>query len=325
MRHLATIQTIAEIKSIEGADAIEAARINGWWVVVKKDEFKVEDKVCYFEIDSWIPTHLAPFLSKGKEPRTYNDVQGERLRTVKLRGQLSQGLVLPYTGSGNEGDDLTEALGIQKWERPVSAQLAGIARGNFPSFICKTDQERIQNLPEVFEDLHAKYEVSIKLDGSSMTVYFHEGEMGVCSRNIDLKLDQTGNTFVDVAKELFTDRYFDGLAIQGELMGACIQCNREKLDKHTFFVFDIWSIEGRCYWDTQSVRDFCKRNNLQHVPVLHKEVSLTDLKLFTTDAILKYADGVSLTHPVREGLVFKNIDGQSSFKAISNLFLLKEA
>ena len=94
MRKLATIRRIADIQPIEGADAIEVAVVDGWRVVVKKDEFTVGDLAMYLEIDSWVPHELAPFLSKGHEPREYNGVKGERLKTIRLRGTTSQGLLL---------------------------------------------------------------------------------------------------------------------------------------------------------------------------------------------------------------------------------------
>lgn len=93
-RKLASIRRIADIQPIEGADAIVVATVDGWKVVVKKDEFKAGDLALYLEIDSWVPHELAPFLSKGQEPREYNGVKGERLRTIKLRGTTSQGLLL---------------------------------------------------------------------------------------------------------------------------------------------------------------------------------------------------------------------------------------
>ena len=93
-RKLATIRKIDDIGPIEGADAIEVATVGGWKVVIKKDEYQVGDLAIYCEIDSWIPTDLAPFLSKGKEPRTYNGIKGEKLKTAKLRGVCSQGLLL---------------------------------------------------------------------------------------------------------------------------------------------------------------------------------------------------------------------------------------
>ena len=156
-RKMASIRKIDDIRPIEGADAIECAVIGGWTVVVKKGEFQPGDLAVYCEIDSWIPTELAPFLSKGKEPREFNGVKGERLKTMKLRGQISQGLLLPlsvfphslgsfYTTDKTVGEDVSHWLGIQKWEMAVPAQLAGQVRGNFPSAIPKTDQERCQNL-----------------------------------------------------------------------------------------------------------------------------------------------------------------------------------
>ena len=97
MRKLATIRRIDAIRPIPDADAIECAVIGGWSVVIKKGEFGAGDVAVYCEIDSWIPHELAPFLSKGQEPREFEGVRGERLRTVKLRGTTSQGLLLPLS------------------------------------------------------------------------------------------------------------------------------------------------------------------------------------------------------------------------------------
>lgn len=327
-RKLASIQRIAEIKNIPNADSICAYRVNGWLVVDSIGKYQVNDLVIFCEIDSWIPENIAPFLFKGRE---YNGVKGERLRTIKLRGQVSQGLLLPIhvvmanpSSSSihwNEGGDVTELLGIQKWERPIPTQLQGQMHGNFPSFIHKTDQERIQNRLEVL-DSHDKWEVSLKMDGSSMTVYWWEGVFGVCSRNIDLKTDQEGNTFVDVAKRVFDEYDFTGLAIQGELMGPKIQGNRENLEKHQFFVFNIFEISRQEYLTPEFTRAFCKENGLTHVPVLHPLMKIDGV---TLESMLDFADNTrSLNHPVAEGLVFKREDGQDSFKVISNKFLLKE-
>jgi RNA ligase (TIGR02306 family) len=90
MRKLATIREIEEIKPIPEADKICAYRVDDWWVVDTINKYQVNDLVIYCEVDSWIPHELAPFLSKGQEPREYNGVKGERLKTVKLRGQISQ-------------------------------------------------------------------------------------------------------------------------------------------------------------------------------------------------------------------------------------------
>lgn len=145
-RKLATIRKIAEIKSIPDADRIVAYRVDGWWVVDSVGKYQIGDLVCYLEVDSWVPHTLAPFLSKGNEPREFENVKGERLRTIRLKGQLSQGLLLPLTPADKEyfgeGEDVTEDFGILKWEAPIPAELSGDVKGSFPGMIPKTDQER---------------------------------------------------------------------------------------------------------------------------------------------------------------------------------------
>lgn len=329
-RKLASIQRIEEVRDIENADAIQAYRVLGWWVVDKKDAHKVGDLVVYLSLDSWVPHELAPFLSKGQEPREYNGVKGERLRTVKLRGQVSQGLLLSLESVGitvlhpeyETGMDLTEALGIQKWEAPIPAQLQGQAAGMFPtSLIPKTDQERIQNC---FNDIlrgDYTYEVTMKLDGSSCTIFRWEDELRVCSRNLELKINEENknNTFVAMALKI-GDKIPNGLAVQGEVMGPGVQGNREGFKEHRFFVFDIFDIAKHTYLAPGERRSVCHMIGLEHVP-LHG----TNWKApVSVEEGLAFAEGPSINHKIREGLVWKcNEDPSFSFKTISNQFLLK--
>jgi RNA ligase (TIGR02306 family) len=337
MRKLATIRTIDELLPIEGADAIEAAVVGGWTCVVKKGEYNVGDRAVYCEIDSWIPTDIAPFLSKGKEPHEFEGIKGERLRTIKLRGQLSQGLLLnldfaiPQTNSFAEGDDVSELLGIIKWEKPMNAQLAGLARGNFPSLIPKTDQERAQNLKKEIATAAASalhFEITEKLEGSSMTVYQIKGEFGVCSRNLDLK-ETEGNAFWAAArrddieaKMKAVDEHWD-FAIQGELIGPGIQGNIYKLTETRFCVFDVYNIQEGGYLDPDARRALIAKMGLYHVPVLYID---KDLGVGSVEEILLWAEGASKLNDKqeREGIVFKEANGGMSFKAISNKYLLGE-
>jgi len=303
--------------------------------VVKKGEYKVGDRAVYCEIDSWIPTDLAPFLSKGKEPREFEGVKGERLRTVKLRGQLSQGLLLnldsaiPQTNSFIEGDDVSELLGIIKWEKPMNAQLAGMAKGNFPTLIPKTDQERAQNLKKEIETATADgllFEVTEKLEGSSMTVYQIRGEFGVCSRNLDLK-ETEGNAFWATARKEDIEGKMKRLdaqwdfAIQGELIGPGIQGNIYKLTQPEFRVFDVYDIMAGAYLDPAHRRAVVAALGLLHVPII---TDGKDLGVGSIDEILQWAEDRSLLNPTveREGIVFKECNGGMSFKAISNKYLL---
>jgi RNA ligase (TIGR02306 family) len=339
-RKMATVRRIAEILPIPDADAIELAVVDGWKVVVKKNEFVVNDYIVYCEIDSWIPTEIASFLSKGKEPREYNGVKGERLRTIKLRGQISQGLILPYAvimtnydGECNStdwdvGDDVSSILNIQKYEPPIPACLAGVIRGNFPSFIPKTDQERIQNLKKEFESYKDyTWEVTEKLDGSSCTMYYNNGEFGVCSRNLDLKYDEN-NTFWKMAIAYDVEEKLKNLgkniAIQGEVIGEGIQGNPYVIKGQKFFVFDVYDIDNAEYLDSRTREEVVAILDLKHVPVFGMLNKIPED--FTIHTLLELAEGKSSLNPntEREGLVYKCYQDPSiSFKCISNLFLIK--
>lgn len=373
MRKLASIRKIEEIKNIEGADKICAYRVDGWWVVDAINKYFLGELVVYLEVDSWVPHELAPFLSKGSAPREYNGVKGERLRTVKLRGTTSQGLLLktdqlvfatetksigPDSSAvlrveklDHEGADLTEALGIQKWEAPIPAQLQGQAKGTFPtSLIPKTDQERIQNcfgdiqkrakrfatekvwnaetqtleehpvvVPEDFKE--PTYEVTMKLDGSSCTIFRWEGELRVCSRNLELKINEENkdNTFVAMALKI-GDKIPEGYAVQGEIWGESIQGNKEGIRGQRFSVFDIFDIKKHKYLSPVERRRFCTMSQIEHVPVLG-EIQTAPTSI---EEALTLASGPSINAKNREGIVYKcNEDPSFSFKVISNEWLLK--
>jgi RNA ligase (TIGR02306 family) len=350
-RKLASIQRIEEVRDIEGADAIQAYRVLGWWVVDKKDAHNTGDLVVYLSIDSWVPHDLAPFLSKGKEPREYGGVGGERLRTVRLRGQISQGLllkpdqlvfavetksigpdssaILRIENLNHEGADLTEILGIQKWEAPIPAQLSGQVRGAFPSWGRKTDQERCQNIwDQIEKHLDTEFEVTIKLDGSSCTFGWHpEDSYVVCSRNLSLITDQPGNSFVSVGQKYSIGDKLNELTrpimISGELVGPGIQKNQEKLKEIDFYVFDVYDPVAGKYLSSVERMEITTQLGLKHVPVLYERSTLRSLGIDSLEKLINFADGPSMHSNAREGLVFKSIDGSFSFKAISNQWLIK--
>jgi RNA ligase (TIGR02306 family) len=175
-RKLASIQVIEDLQPIPDADLIEVATVKGWKLVVKKGEYKIGDKAIYCEIDSFLPIkEQYEFLRKSSFKRM-GDIEGFRLRTIKLRGQVSQGLLLPIANSIavkeslEIGQDVSESLGIIKFEPPIPAELSGVMKGSFPNFIPKTDEERIQNLTDVYDNFKkSMFYVTEKLDGSSAT------------------------------------------------------------------------------------------------------------------------------------------------------------
>lgn len=353
MRKLASIQTVSELLPIEGADAIELAKMqdNAWQCVVKKGELKVGDLAVYMEIDSLLPVRdeFAFMASRGTKTMADGSV-GYRLKTVKLRGALSQGLLLPWSAFPTlqafavaPGDDMTELLGVKLFEGPVAASLAGEAKGSFPGFIRKTDQERIQNMPwalEAFADMG--FEVTIKMDGSSGTFFFNEGEFGVCSRNLNLK-DTEGNRFWCIARQYsieeklkkFHELTGRNLAIQGEVVGEGIQKNRDKIKGHKLFVFDMWDIDKQQHLLPlerkqvgNDINAYKIGEDLQEVPLFTMDQLGCICKTKTVEELLGIAEGKGYNSDNREGLVFKSFvrdkNGQvMSFKAISNKYLLK--
>jgi RNA ligase (TIGR02306 family) len=345
-RKLATIRKVSEILPIEGADSIELAKIDGWQCVVKKDEFKVNDLAIYFEIDSLLPCN-EPFLfmeSRGR--KTLEDgTEGYRLRTIKLKGILSQGLLMPLSlffveTNVVEGDDVTSILNIKKYEAPIPAQLRGVSRGNFPSFIRKTDEERIQNFPEYFTIYeNEEFEESEKIDGTSATYYWNSGEFGICSRNINFKIDSNNdNTYFQIEQKYDIRKSLESanlnIAIQGEIAGPGIQKNRLGLKEITFFIFNIYNINIQSYLSTKERKAILDVyfSHIPHVPII--SISKIFQKYPTMDLLLNHANGQSLINPdrKREGVVYKSINNIEvfnderiiSFKSISNNYLLKE-
>lgn len=326
-RKLATIRAITDIQPIENADAIVCAYIDGWPVVIKINEYNVGDLVVYCEIDSWIPDEIAPFLSKGKEPRVYEGIRGERLRSIKLRGQISQGLIMPLSILPEEhrglpvDSDVSEMLNIIKYDKPLPACLSGVAKGNFPTFVPKTDEPRLQNISKILNDLGEVY-ITEKLDGTSFTSYFNDGVFGVCSRNLDLK-ETEGNSHWAIARKLDLETKFTtfgrNLAIQGELLGNGIQGNKYNFNNHRLYVFSVYDIDARQYVSREEIVNITEQFGLDLVPTL----KLGKNDILTVADFLKYAEGRSALHDVeREGVVVRSLDSTVSFKAISNKWLL---
>lgn len=335
-RKLASVQIIRAIEPIEGADLIELAIINNWRVVVsKKDGYKLGEKVIYCEIDSFLPIREEfEFLRKSSYKKIL-DQEGFRLKTIRLRGQISQGLILPLSlleGDYQEGDDVTDLLGITKYEQPLDASLKGMAKGLFPSFIEKTDEERVQNLTSKYSGYKdIPFYATEKLDGTSTTYYVKDGEFGVCSRNIELKEPQQGETPSTqwrIAQELglkekmiaFNKQTKQNIAIQGELIGYGIQGNPYKLKNQQFYIFTAFDINNYKKLGFDEIKAYASIFELNLVPIVKEYKTLPEI-----DDLIYSADGKSKLNPTanREGLVLRTYDNKISFKVISNNYLLK--
>lgn len=334
MRKLASIQIIQNIEPIPNADAIDVATVLGWRVVVKKNEFKVGDLVVYCEIDSLFP---------NKPEFAFLESKHFRIKTVKFRGQISQGIVFPisilphdYLLSHNLciGDDVTEVIGVTKYEAPIPVHLSGMIKGSFPAFLIKTDETRIQSVPSVLDRHKGKiFIVSEKLDGTSMTTYLRDGEFGVCSRNMELK-EEGDTAYWKVARDLaLVDKMkclgFN-VSFQGELIGWGIQGNKYKLPPNTlaFKIFSVFNIDTYKFISYAEYAPWLMEMKLETVPIVDSAFQLNH----TVEELLKHAEGKSALckDTEREGNVYRPLIeerddelGRLSFKVISNRFLLK--
>lgn len=338
-RKLATIREVKEILPIDGADSIELAIIDGWQCVVKKGEFKKFDCGVYFEIDSLLPCEpVFSFLESKGRKKNADGTEGYRLKTIKLKGQLSQGLLMPidlfFTQHNlSLGDDVTDILHVTLYEPPVSPQLQGISKGSFPSFIPKTDEERIQNLD--IKDLYGDYFVTEKIDGTSATYYLDDNDcLNVCSRNLNLKQSDSNlywkvAIWLDIENKLknFNKDFHSRYAIQGEIVGEGIQGNPYKIKGQQFYIFNIFDILKVKYVIPLLASGMC--NNclyIPHVPIINE--CFTIQPDTTIDDLLLFSDGKSQLNKYtqREGVVFKRdvsgLYGKQSFKVISNKYLL---
>ena len=352
MRKLASIQEIKKLESIKGADLIEKATVLGWELVVKKGEFKVGDKCIYIEIDSVVPERKEfEFLRCRKF----------RIKTIKLRGQISQGIALPlktFLPDGNYkiGDDVTEILGITKYDPQLATENKlnkELEKTNnpfikfllkfkfyrryymkknkipmeFPDWINKTDETRIQTKPEILENYKDKnFIVTEKLEGMSGTFFVNnmsKDKFGVCSRN--LQLFDTNTDYWTIAKKfnlkkvlLEISRGHKTVVLQGEIVGELIQGNIYNIKGKDFYAFNL-IIDGQAI-DSLTARDILAKYGIKFVPIIDSNFKLPN----SIPEIVNYSLGKSvLADVLREGVVIRNYDDGISFKVINPEYLLK--
>lgn len=350
MRKLASIQTVNAVEPIPNADAIEKIRVLGWWVVVKKGEHQPGDKLVYCEIDSLLPERPEfEFLRASSFKPAQTDVTGAvtlpagfRIKTVRLRGQVSQGIcfplsVLPPSAPAEEGADVTDLLGVLKWEPPLPVGMGGRVKGPFPGFIPKTDETRIQVLETVLERHRGKtFYVTEKLDGTSFTAFLRQGEFGICSRNLWMDEADETNVLVRVAKSMrleeklrtARERLGHDLAIQAEVIGPGIQKNKYALPAVTLRVFSVLNVDAYKLLDHAESLSLLAGTELESVPQLG-----TLVLDHNVDQLVAFSEGPSALNPKiqREGVVLRplaeefdeDIGGRLSFKVINPKFLLK--
>lgn len=334
-RKLASIQIISDIKKHSNADRLKLATILGWQVIVT--DMEKGDKVIYCEIDSMLPADSQWIPDSFKGTKINNKY---RIKTIKLRGELSQGYIISLTSPGLEkfanyeiGSDVTEELGIEKYDDTVNNPGWIDVQKNhgmkpFPTnYVEKTDEARIQSEPYLLENICGKpYYTTVKLDGMSITILTLDGQVKICSRNYilndpDPKKPCPYNTVCDKydLKNKLLD--YPDLVIQGEVCGPKIQNNLLKLPDIDMYVFNM--VEKGTYkkYSREKMIEMCKKLGLKHVPIIDHGDSFPKMSVNQVLELSKgFYDG---TKNHREGLVIRSEDQTLSFKAINNDYLLR--
>jgi RNA ligase (TIGR02306 family) len=285
---LASIEIVASVRPHANADRLELATVLGWQTVIGKGTFKEGDRAVFVVIDTILP--VAPwsaFLAHKSAPEL-----PIRLKTAKLRGEFSQGLLLPlsvlpeHMRDWQVGADVGGELGIKKYEKEIPGVLSGEAKGAFPThFAPRTDEDNGLSNPDIVKMVLASPEVVItqKLDGSSCTVVWEIGVgiLDVCSRNLSLR-DDGKNSFWRAAKKLSLEWLAtcgepgERIVIQGELMGPGIQGNQLNLMEPELFVFQIRH-SGRGYATDEGMRKMAASIGAKCVPLVDKGKNVEEL------------------------------------------------
>lgn len=323
--NLATIQTIIDVLPHDNADTLEIAKVLGWQVIVRKGQYKAGYQCVYVGLDSILPEKPEFEFMRSKD---------FRVKSIKLRGQISQGILFPMAilpdGYYREGEDVTEIIGVTKYEKPIPANMAGVMVGGFPSHIIgKTDEERLQNDPRMLEQMQGQeVYVTVKYDGTSSTFFKLDGEFRLCSRNLELKKENEGNVYGRVNKKYNLENMPDGFALQGETYGEGIQGNPSGIKDIDFAVFNVYDIANRKFLPYNEALAFCGNLNVPFVKCVYHG----PCKWQTVDELLEYVETIKYENGKQaEGIVVRLTSMEESvkyrkplsFKVISNSYALK--
>lgn len=341
IRKLASIQEITELRDHPDpqTNTLQVASILGWQIVISKNEnLKKGQLVVFCEIDSMLPGDV-DWLPNAVKKRVESQKRKDffRVKTVQLRGELSQGLIipeLPELSNGNKwkiGDDITSILQIQKYNTPIGNKKFSSSNNLelFPThLLSKTDEPRIQSYPNLLKAIKYKpYYSAVKLDGMSATFLIDPKtqEFLVCSRNHVRKCPTIQKTcpYFNVALSAKLEeklRMNPGIALQGEICGPKIQNNLLGLRDLHFFVFNVIDLSSSTKKDFFEMCSMCQQMQLPTVPI---EETSESFEYSTISQVLDRAKGTYVNSgKTREGLVFRSWDQSISFKVINNDFLI---
>lgn len=344
MRKLASIEKVWNIEPIEGADRLELASVLGWKCVVNKGQFEKGDLGIYFEIDSFLPIR-PEFEFMRNSSYKKSDIMGEgfRVKTMKFKGQISQGLLLPMNTFPNMPEDMdigqsvADLLGVRKWEIEERATTGGTVIGNLPYDVPHTDETRVQACPELIQEFsELDYYISTKMDGSSHSLSIDENGFHVCGHNYEYKNDGSSSFYEFVKRQQYENSMLhvyeaygmNTLTVQGEFCAPGIQRNPLRLTKPEWYVFTIRENGKRV--GLNRMYELCSALGMPMVPIEEVDRDLPS-KYPTVESLLERADGNYSTGGRKEGIVIRPVEpvysptigGNLSMKVVSNKYLLK--
>lgn len=319
---LATLQLIENVRPHPNADRLDLVNILGYQCVTEKGLYQDGDQVIYIKTDTLLP--------EAEWSEGYRKYSPKRVKAVKLRGEWSEGIIVPTYAINHIlpellvlGEDYAEILGVTKWEAPAPQDL-NAKRSTLPYDIGKTDEtrweEKVGKLP-----LDEIVDITFKVDGSSASYYYHLGDkqFGVLSRTQELKPECSNNytnaatkLFIEEKLKTFCEKVGKSLVIRGEVYGNGIQGSANNPHSKLplgWAMFSVYDIEERRYYRKGEPFYFvnvARELALPHVAIVEENVALT------MDLILKYSSGINkIDGKPFEGVVVNHSKG--SFKIIN--------
>lgn len=329
MARLAVVGKVAEVRPIDGADFIQAATVfcgdAGKWSGVVGKEVGEGQMVTVFLQDALLPTSDRwAFMEKHKW----------RVRMARFKGMPSECLIVAGAPEGAQpGDDMAEALGVTKYEKPIPAGMQGDAVGAFPSHIPKTDEPNFQSVPELVARMQSEpWYATEKADGTSCTVWNDDTGMHVCSRNWELReftASGASNVYWRAARKYGMERLPRGVALQFEVVGPGVQGNPMGLADLEVRAFTLRDTVNHCYLPWTQMLELCQRLDIPRAKALGTYDQLSykashingrGLPVFTDDELRKMAEIKYPNGKHGEGIVIRALDSSWSFKVLNLLY-----
>ncbi|OCX83528.1 hypothetical protein A6M27_12590 [Acidithiobacillus thiooxidans] len=259
------------------------------------------------------------------DPRwAFMEAQRWRVSMARFKGAPSECLIIPgeEAETTDIGTDLTDRLGVMKYEKPIPPNMSGECVGTFPYFIPKTDETNFQASEHVDKLAQDQFYITEKADGTSCTAWVDEaGELHVCNRSLELReftASGASNVYWRVARKYRMETLPRGHAVQFELVGPGIQKNRMGLTELEGRLFRVWDYGKGQYWDYARMKQLAQQLGMPLARCIGVYAPLDeplDFEQLRKLAEIQYGNGKT-----GEGIVIQDMANSWSFKVINLLY-----